>query len=153
MYKDLRIIHTFYCISHQCLRHYLRLPEWRNHVRFLPILWTGYSLVLPLAQAHPLDARIVSIKRTPAWEFSHRMREASPKNTTRPYRKKTKKSPNSTIYSSIGTMSFDTGRFVELDLPLRWSLCEGRLSIICENKVHFQGTVRYAALVSAVRSC
>ena len=48
---------------------------------------------------------------------------------------------------------FDTGRFVELDLPLRWSLCEGRLSIICENKVHFQGTVRYAALVSAVRSC
>ena len=70
------------------------------------------------------------------------------------HKEKTKKSPNSTIYSSIGTMSFDTGRFVELDLPLRSSsLCEGRLSIICENKVHFQGTVRYAALVSAVRSC
>lgn len=88
MYKDLRIIHTFYCISHHCLRHYLRLPEWRNHVPVLPILWTGYSLVLPLAQAHPLDARIASIKRTPAWEFSHRTREASPKITTRPYTKK-----------------------------------------------------------------
>ena len=88
MYKDLRIIHTFYCISHHCLRHHLRLPECRNHVPVPPILWTGYSLVLPLAQAHPLDARIASIKRTLAWEFFHRTREASPKNTTRPYTKK-----------------------------------------------------------------